>query len=268
MASRCARTCAAASPGPFALACLALLHAQARAPLAPRPCFVHVGKAGGGTIRSFLDANRLVPHEYHLKPLPRDHLRRGVCSSVVVSLRDPVDRAVSAFNWRHFVGGKEHVPRSAEDLRVETQLYGCFPNVTAFAQAFLRPASTDNCTRLARWAVRPNVRPRDFPAKGHLWKGFRYHLMGAMSRLRHQPLFVARVAHMDDDLRAIPRRLGRTLRVDPADMPKAHGEYPLARARVEDADAKEALRAALKFEYDVVAKIEALALNGSKKGKG
>lgn len=63
----------------------------------------HVGKGGGGTLMShFFESNIQYVH-----PRPNttvnNHLRNGPLRTLIVNLRDPVDRFVSAFNWRNAV---------------------------------------------------------------------------------------------------------------------------------------------------------------------
>ena len=60
--------------------------------------FVHVGKTCGGTIAAELKKNRVAYHEVHLQTLDKETL--ALYKHIIVSARDPVDRVVSAFNWR------------------------------------------------------------------------------------------------------------------------------------------------------------------------
>ena len=60
--------------------------------------FVHVGKTCGGTIAAELRKNRVAYHEVHLDKVDGETLAKY--KRVIVSARDPVDRVVSAFNWR------------------------------------------------------------------------------------------------------------------------------------------------------------------------
>ena len=68
--------------------------------------FFHAGKAGGGTILSELRNNKIgflsMSHPY---PSPKkvEELQTGVSNTLVINVRDPVDRFVSAFKWRSIV---------------------------------------------------------------------------------------------------------------------------------------------------------------------
>ena len=83
--------------------------------------FQHVGKAGGGTIRLRL-ADMGVQHMFsrcHPRPCVRNALHRlalhhQTLDAFLINVRDPVDRFLSAFNWRNTV----LCNRSASDTRV------------------------------------------------------------------------------------------------------------------------------------------------------
>ena len=66
--------------------------------------FFHAGKAGGGTILSELRNNKIgflsMSHPY---PSPKkvEELQTGVSNILIINVRDPVDRFVSAFKWRN-----------------------------------------------------------------------------------------------------------------------------------------------------------------------
>jgi len=64
--------------------------------LHPPNYFVHVGKCGGSSVKSALKSHGIPFEEVHIKPVvwtPR--------ASYCILLRDPIDRALSAFNWRY-----------------------------------------------------------------------------------------------------------------------------------------------------------------------
>ena len=90
----------------------------------PRIVLIHVGKAGGDSVNALLRAHCVrsrcdLPTQVHLRrATPADVAN---ASAVVVTLRDPVERAVSAFNWRHLRGGG--LRESAHLSPTETLLY-------------------------------------------------------------------------------------------------------------------------------------------------
>ena len=63
--------------------------------------FVHVGKTCGGSAVAYLRRAVNVT-EVHLRPVKREEVERA--SHIIVSVRDPTERVVSAFEW-HRPGG-------------------------------------------------------------------------------------------------------------------------------------------------------------------
>jgi hypothetical protein len=68
--------------------------------------FFHVGKAGGGTVGFSLDKYKIAISKNH--PAPRSQSVQQLMegpepASLIINVRDPVDRFVSAFQWRMIV---------------------------------------------------------------------------------------------------------------------------------------------------------------------
>jgi len=65
--------------------------------------FFHVGKGGGGTVGLDLRDNRIslgrIAHPWYTS-LDMEQLHTGSAKTLVINIRDPVDRFVSAFRWR------------------------------------------------------------------------------------------------------------------------------------------------------------------------
>ena len=98
--------------------------------------FVHVGKTCGGTIAAELRKNRVAYHEVHLQTLDKETLAQY--KHIIVSARDPVDRVVSAFNWRspHACRQRQgECTQPFEKFDGERGLYNCFPDVQHFVDA-------------------------------------------------------------------------------------------------------------------------------------
>ncbi|KAL7466177.1 hypothetical protein ACHAXS_006467 [Conticribra weissflogii] len=62
--------------------------------------FFHVGKGGGGTIYYQLLDYHLIFERSHPSPNFDSKLFKGPTTTLMINIRDPVDRFVSAFNWR------------------------------------------------------------------------------------------------------------------------------------------------------------------------
>ena len=119
--------------------------------------FVHVGKTGGSTLDLLLQANNILNYQHHVSlsswPDP-EKVMSDRCPNRrwLVSTRDPINRTISAFNWRSPDGGgappdRHRWPGSYD---FEMSLYKCFPKVNDFAEAL---NDTSNCGTIARQAL-------------------------------------------------------------------------------------------------------------------
>jgi len=77
--------------------------------------FFHAGKGGGGTVHIALNKNRIGVRMNH--PYPKENsveeLQNGPATTLIINVRDPVDRFVSAFRWRSIVLCKPDDERQA-----------------------------------------------------------------------------------------------------------------------------------------------------------
>ena len=63
---------------------------------------VHIGKCGGSTVRSAIEQSSLISKNF--KSIEITHIREVNYSKedhYLIIIRHPIDRAISAFNWRH-----------------------------------------------------------------------------------------------------------------------------------------------------------------------
>lgn len=247
---------------------------------------VKVGKTAGSTVAEFLEANGVMCKQVHLKPLmPRDFQSS---TRFIITARDPLARVVSAHKYCNpdgggepFTAGKTHVLG-----RSRRAFYGCFPNVTAFARAFLDPAgdppptlqplqkaksmadlaaalpaandSTAERMRKCRWLAEEALEPQALPQK-HISQGFRWYMGAVLPLLERKRVYVVRGgAQTATDLLALGAFLNMTLRSNT--VPNFNNAaYPRSKERIEDRSAEAALRRRLQFEYDFLAKIAALS---------
>ena len=208
-------------------------------PTIPPPMmFVHVAKSCGSSVGSTLTNNRKLfmdrfgmdePASWsatpflstvHGTPVRKDVID-GCGHYVVVSVRDPVDRFVSAFNTLICLHDpsvadrgicNHHSSKADRMMRLDTlTLTRCFPNVTALADA-LDDEST--CGRAARYALGSNPQnvgqaSADLPERplgdmGHVAKGSCYYLGGLLDTLREKNVFVVDADSCDEDMQRIP----------------------------------------------------------------
>ena len=99
--------------------------------------FYHLGKGGGGTIFFSLLDHGIIVRRDHPRPMYGiEQLLNGPASTLLINIRDPVDRFVSAFNWRSLL----FCQRDGEDRKKF-------------------PSEVDHKNR--RWH-QPHLRPDDF----------------------------------------------------------------------------------------------------------
>ena len=98
----------------------------------------------------------VVPFSARVEAGPQVHLRQpspsvlAAFDKVIVTARDPIDRLISAFNWRHPSNPQIHNnPFGGRADPEEAKLYHCFDSVHAFAEA-LDSRNTSTCAELAR----------------------------------------------------------------------------------------------------------------------
>jgi hypothetical protein len=164
----------------------------------------------------------------------------------VIATRDPLSRVVSAFNWRHPIGGGAPIP--ADSVGNEADMYTCFPElpgaVNSFAEAL---GENTTCGRAARRCLNSISADCGHLAKNLAWyvgTGLLRRSEGVLAALRHQPEtkhgFAVSVENFDADASA----LWDWLCVPPGQRPSdvsAHTEYP----RGSDTDLSPAARALL-----------------------
>ena len=155
--------------------------------------FLHVGKTGGTSVASWLSKMNIPAVHVHVHPLlPSVAQRLG--NRVVISVRDPIERVLSAFNYER-----------ARNKSFWRPMDDCFASLNDLVeQAFLTTRSTPACRKMAR-AVPPNGWSR---ASGHLGLGFCHYLSGAMPLLRHNRVWLVRQETMAADLGGLARWLG------------------------------------------------------------
>ena len=226
--------------------------------------FVHVGKTCGGSAVAFLRRAVNVT-EVHLRPVKREEVEGA--SHIIVSVRDPAERVVSAFEW-HRPGGDRTIGRCyhrKKDVErygnscADDELYKCAATADAFADLVASRNSTDRCARVAKAFLAPDAgtkllgEPLHFARLSHINRGFGFYLgEQTLDRLQGRrrsrsrptlkpPVWVVEASACERDARAFLAGLsldqGRT-------FPTAHRQGPHAlsyrrRAAIMDALAHE-----------------------------
>lgn len=106
---------------------------------------IHVGKTGGGSLRTLLINNGINFEQVHFHAVDAGMIRSH--KNIIIAVRDPAERLVSAFNW--------HNPRCRPIKPIWQNLgfgdfdnfYGCFGNPNEFASAVIED---NKCGQIAR----------------------------------------------------------------------------------------------------------------------
>ena len=215
--------------------------------------FVHVGKTCGGSAVAYLRRAVNVT-EVHLRPVKREEVERA--SHIIVSVRDPTERVVSAFEW-HRPGGDRtygrcfHRKRDVErygNSCADDELYKCAATADSFADLVASRNSTDRCARVAKAFLAPDAgarllgEPLHFARLSHIHRGFAFYLgEDTLDRLKGKRVWVVEASACERDARAF--LAGLSLHQDRA-FPTSHRQGPHAlsyrrRAAIMDALAHE-----------------------------
>ena len=178
-------------------------------PMPPVVELIHVAKTAGASIGAVLRraCKRTATCRVRATHMEPYRLPNTSVAAIIVALRDPVTRVVSAFNWRHpMLGGHairaRPVPENQHANQLEVALYQCFgADVDAFAKALW---DRSFCGLVARRNLMEPV--------AHLGAGLHFHLqevaLGGMERwVRAAPIFVIRFESMRSDLDCVLRHV-------------------------------------------------------------
>ena len=191
----------------------------------PTVLFVHVGKTCGGSVNAALETNAAaIEARYPGHPAyamvhahaVRRKVLNGCGKHVIVTLRDPVDRLVSAFNTmackydasvadKDLCMRKKHADFMLQHPHQKTtkDLLGCFPNVTAYANSI---DDDSECGKIARQSLGPQ--PHGRGANGHISLGSCFYLGGLLETLQKKSVYIVDTESCDADIQGIPHWLG------------------------------------------------------------
>ena len=228
--------------------------------LTAQVALVHVGKCAGWTVRDTLRHYGISVWEYHMRqPAPADLQKR----KTAITTRDPVDRAVSAFNWRHPSNPQIHNnPFGGRADPEEARLYHCFDSVHAFAEA-LDSRNTSTCAELARTMLTgPKSKRGRFSLLGD---DVRWYLERVLPQLRRGEVdfTLTHVASLDADVNYAVQWITdwASPETQSVEMSSVHDDdYPKKYDTDLSTSGRRLLRAALQPEYDLLEELETLAV--------
>mmetsp|Transcript_61767 Transcript_61767/g.199125 ORF Transcript_61767/g.199125 Transcript_61767/m.199125 type:complete len:260 (+) Transcript_61767:75-854(+) len=237
--------------GAFALnSHCAALRMQGTSRNASKLQFIHVGKAGGSSIRSWLRQNNISFDETHLEPV---HTCRGdEHRKWMIAVREPIARIVSSFNWRSPRNGMFRNAYTWSEL----EFYNCFSTVNDFAEAL---NNTTRCGDLARGAL------RDPEHSQHIGMGVAWYLQNDLDCILMQEFHLVHTETFVDDL----QKAAAWLNVDNPDMdiPYEKSQYPMRNQTFVSLKGRRLLSQSLVAEYDVMAMLESSAYNRKSAGE-
>jgi len=121
---------------------------------------IHVGKCAGATVRTELRLADIAHSEVHVsRPIYFPGKR------YLILLRNPVDRFVSAFNWRHRIVVQDQSASSAVRAKLQRAVFDRYPTVEHAALALFRP---DGSVDAAAW--------QDLERISHVQKNIAFYL--------------------------------------------------------------------------------------------
>ena len=191
----------------------------------PLMLFVHVGKTCGDTVIAALDKNNkkitssIEPGREAFDMVHVHPVRAEVIASmenVLITIRDPIDRFISAFNNAACLAQGterdicERVPmknRSPNNNLIRVPelggyVMGCFPNVTVFAESLDDDTA---CARVARDMIGPD---RADAGVSHVGRGNCYYLGGAIQWLQGKRIHIVSTDTCEEGIARIPKWLG------------------------------------------------------------
>jgi len=198
--------------------------------------FVHVGKCAGSSIGEAI-RGQAPCDEIHLQKIQTCDAKEK--RKWIVSVRDPLARAVSAFNWGF----------PADTFPMES-FYKCFKTVNEFAEAL---HDEGWCGISARRAIEKPI------LSEHLGKGFHYYFDEDLECVLAQDLYLIRTETLMEDLKDVFGRLGWEL---PTTVLHIHGKYTLQNMTYLSSKGRQLLQDALKPDYEVLRELERAAKNG------
>jgi len=209
--------------------------------------FVKVGKTGGLSIRKWLVLNRVKFRQWHVKQVNQCSAKDP--KTWLISVRDPISRAISAFNWRspknHGKGAKG-APKGV----FESRFYECFDTLDDFATSL--SDTTTNCSFYAREMLRGH--------HIHLGQTVDWYLAPALTCILAQDIVLIRSESLERDLRDAAQFLHiHKVRMQ---IEHGHGSYPMQNMTNISAKGRSILFKWLAHEYEVLEQLEKAAANG------
>jgi hypothetical protein len=197
--------------------------------------FIHVGKTGGTTVKGFLLDHGVGVTMYHIRGGPTLADIRKL-SHWIVSVRDPVDRLMSCFDWHNPSGGGG-VTMGKWTKSFYKASGGCFADFNEFATALVEPgkAKSPTCAAVANYTISPEGAGGVGGGSLHFAKGLRWYTSndGVLKALLQSNLLVVHTESLESDLARVGPWLGIDLELNSVGHERhaQHARESLLRAR-------------------------------------
>jgi hypothetical protein len=122
-------------------------HIHTSQPTTQKVIYVHIGKTGGGTIEKELNRNGIRYTQLHVHAL--DKIMIETNDAIMISIRDPVNRTESAFNFMNPRNPKafKFPEYRKKDRNENARFYDCFEDINDYSE---KVSSHTKCGNLAR----------------------------------------------------------------------------------------------------------------------
>lgn len=201
---------------------------------------VHVGKSGGTFLREILRISAKLNQEFSNVQVV--HTMRAPLhkkSKYLIVVRDPINRSLSAFNWRYsLVVGRGEPGRFPR----EAQVLSRYKSLSKLAEDLYLKGVLNRSVE------------RDFRAIHHLREDIQYHLQPIYGRISRDQLYA--VITQENLMKDVWEALG----VDVQSMPRRNTSSPnLPEQRTMSSKSRENLSTFLRGEYQVLAWLKGLS---------
>ena len=227
--------------------------------------FIHVGKTGGDSVQAVLTTGAKLANfklrVFHVKAPYNDTAAVPRPTAILVSVRDPISRLVSAFNWRDpDEGGKvNHRPseNNTNAKATEVDLYtqrgggGCFNSVNEFAEALW---DRSWCGLVARRNLLEPI--------AHLGMGIAFYTHSSVADLvaMGAPIHLAHTPSLAADLACFFRRVWPHQADHVPPLPNIHTKYKKQNDTYLSPRARSILENMLATEYYLLSELERVAV--------
>jgi len=228
--------------------------------------YIHVGKTGGTTVVGYLTASSIGFTEYHTGGAPslddiRSHPRW------LISVRDPIERLKSCFDWQNPQGGGGYKAGEWADrfYRSKARPQGCFADFGEFVEALGRKRN-DSCAELARFTISTEAASpasgRDNDGSRHFAKGLKWYVTKGgkqeevFEALLQADLRMIATENLQEDLLQVGGWLGRGV-VDTSGV--GHARRGVRHGMGLSKSQHDCVREALREEYELLARLKRVA---------